>query len=205
MGVFDAGQRLLVLGAVLVFVAGAPASNAVAFPSETQTTQTQSSQAPAETVSSDTQVPSDAKGTPAPPSSAEAKRDKPAVVNPPTAEPSAPADQGTAGRGSSNVPAVPQPAGAAQPHVGTPPRSAALPTSAGASSAAPSYGAVESLGSTAEQKQPMNQVSTVEAAVPSPLVWWGMGLVLLSAVAGTVFLRIPGPDVTFDRHRGLPM
>ena len=186
------GTAAAALGAVLVFVAGTPASNAVVFPSEMQSAETM--QPPStETVASDTEGPRDPKGTPAPPASGGGKRDKP-VIEPPTADPTPPREPGPADTGPANIPAAPaasEAAGASGPPAamssGLP---SALPTAERSFSGSSAYGSVHSNGSTTAQKQPMKQVADVDSYGSSPLLWWGMGLVLLSGIAGMVFLRL---------------
>jgi hypothetical protein len=197
------GTAAAVLGAVLVFVAGTPASNAVVFPSEMQSAETMEAPS-AETVSSDTQAPADPKGTPAPPAAGdppaagEGKPDKP-VTDPPVTEPAPPNGSENSGQRPSAVPAVPavpaapgaagaSPSQAATPSISAPPSESS--SSGASSSAPPSYGSIHSYGSTTAEKQPMKQVSDVDPFGASPLVWWGIGLVLLSVIAGMVFLRL---------------
>ncbi|WP_458111466.1 hypothetical protein M1D88_14200 [Arthrobacter sp. R1-13] len=175
------GTAAALLGAVLVFVAGTPASNAVvAAPSAPMESPTVT------TDSSDTRLPSDAKGTPAPPSSQEPKGGKPRTVpaESPTAEPAPPAaepvhpDQD----GAVSVSGVTEEAMSS-------PSPAATGSVYGQATQNPSYGEVQAQGSTTE-KQPMEQVANVDQAEASRLLLWGIGLVLLSGIAAVIFLRL---------------
>jgi hypothetical protein len=137
------------------------------------------------TDSSDTRLPSDAKGTPAPPSSQEPKGGKPGTVpvESPTAEPAAPAAE----------PVHPDQGGAAAVSGAT-----AEPTSSPSAEATDSvygqapqnpYGEVQAQGSTSE-KQPMKQVVNVDQAEASRLLLWGVALVLLSGVSAAIYYRL---------------
>jgi hypothetical protein len=176
------GAAAALLGAVLVFVAGTPASNAVVAVPTTQSSMIQSESPIPTTDSSDTELPADAKGTPAPPSSQEPKRGKPdtapavtAVPSPPTAELSAPDPKD----------AAPAPAPEA---TSFPPTSATKPNP-GPSYQTPAYGEVQAQSSTGEEPR-MKQVSKVDPAEASRLLWWGVALVLFSGIAAVIFLRL---------------
>lgn len=183
------GMAAASLGAVLVFVAGTPASNAVAAVPATQSAAVSSAPLDSPTLttdSSDTQIPADAKGTPAPPSSKEPKGGKRGTVpaESPTAETTSPAaepvqpDQD----GAADV------AGATEEAASSPPP-AATDSGYGQAPQSPSYGEVQAQGSTIE-KQPMKQVANVDQAETSRLLMWGIALVLLSGIAAVIFLRL---------------
>lgn len=183
------GTAAASLGAVLVFVAGTPASNAVVAVPTTQSSAISSAPMESPTVttdSSDTRLPSDAKGTPAPPSSQEPKGGKSGTVpaESPTAEPAPPAAE----------PVHPDQDGAASDsgvtgEVMSSPSPAATGSMNGQAPQSPSYGEVQAQGGTME-KQPLKQVANVDQAEASRLLLWGIGLVLLSGVAAVIFLRL---------------
>lgn len=181
------GTAAASLGAVLVFVAGTPASNAVVAVPTTQSAAISSAPMESPTLttdSSDTQLPADAKGTPAPPSSQEPKRGKPVTVpsESPTAEPVPPAAE----------PVQPDADGAASPS-GDGKAMSSLPPAAtdsvyGQAPQNRSYGEVQAQGSTSG-KQPMKQVANVDHEA-SLLLWWGVALVLLSGVSAVIYYRL---------------
>lgn len=180
------GTAAASLGAVLVFVAGAPASNAVVAVPATQSSAISSAPTESPTLttdSSDTQLPADAKGTPAPPSSQEPKRGKPVTVpaESPTAEPAPPAAE----------PVQPDPDGAAAVS-GATEEAMSSPSPAdsvyGQASQNRSYGEVQAQGNSV--KQPMKQVSNVDQAEASRLLWCGVALVLLAGVSAVIYYRL---------------
>jgi hypothetical protein len=185
------GTAAASLGAVLVFVAGTPASNAVVAVPTTQSSAISSAPMESPTLttdSSDTQLPADAKGTPAPPSSQEPKRGKP-VTEPaesPTADPAAPAAEpvdpepqpGTGGAASSS----------GDGKATSAPSPAATDSVYGQAPQNRSYGEVQAQGSTSG-KQPMKQVANVDHEA-SLLLWWGVVLVLLSGVSAVIYYRL---------------
>lgn len=183
------GTAAASLGAVLVFVAGTPASNAVVAVPTTQSSAISSAPMESPTLttdSSDTRLSSDAKGTPAPPSSQEPKGGRPGTVpaESPTAEPAAPAAE----------PVHPDPGGAASLSGGTEettssPSHPASDSVYGQGPQNPSYGEVQAQGGTS-QKQPMKQVANVDQAEASRLLLWGVVLVLLSGVSAVIYYRL---------------
>lgn len=182
------GTAAASLGAVLVFVAGTPASNAVVAVPATQSSAISSAPMESPTLttdSSDTRLSSDAKGTPAPPSSQEPKGGKPGTVpaESPTAEPAPPAAE----------PVHPDPAGAASVsgdtgEAASSPSHPAADSVSGQAPQNPSYGDVQAQGGTS-QKQPMKQVANVDQEA-SRLLMWGVVLVLLSGVSAVVYYRL---------------
>lgn len=185
------GTAAASLGAVLVFVAGTPASNAVVAVPAAQSSSVSSAPMQSATLttdSSDTQLPADAKGTPAPPSSQEPKRGKP-VTEPavsPTAEPAPPAAEPV------NPEPQPDADGAAPPSddgkATSSPSLAATDSVYGQAPQNRSYGEGQAQGSTNE-KQPLKQMANVDHEA-SRLLWWGVALVLLSGVSAVIYYRL---------------